>query len=153
MLLNQTIEYGFRAAACLAIHFADGPVSSAQLSERTSIPIGYLSKIMRRLVVSGIVNAQRGHGGGFHLARPPSEIRFMEILEALDFVVEQKRCAFGFGQCDHTSPCPLHNSWGELRAQFLNWACTQTLGDLTDGNCAPSFSMSAAQMPVETCRT
>ena len=52
MILSQTIEYGFRAAACLAISGTDGPLSATALASRTGIPVGYLSKVMRRLVGS-----------------------------------------------------------------------------------------------------
>lgn len=136
MILNQTIEYGFRASACLAIHYQDGPVPSALLSERTGIPAGYLSKVMRRLVVAGLVRSQRGHGGGFHLAREPDTIRFLEILEALDFNLEEQRCAFGLDRCNSEAPCPLHESWTVLRRQFADWAQSQTLGAVAGGTCS-----------------
>jgi Rrf2 family protein len=145
MILNQTVEYGFRAMACLAIHHGEGPVRSKELAERTSIPSGYLSKVMRRMVIAQLVHSQRGHGGGFTLAREPAEIRFIDLLEALDFELDQTRCAFGIGSCDAANPCPLHDSWAELRSDFKSWARNHTLAQLADGSCEASFDASAHQ--------
>ena len=136
MILSQTIEYGFRAVTSFAISGTDGPLSATALASRTGIPVGYLSKVMRRLVVAELVRSQRGHGGGFTLARAPETIQFIDVLDALDFSVEQKRCAFGFGQCDASDPCPLHDSWASLRSSFLEWACSHTLADFAGADCS-----------------
>jgi Rrf2 family iron-sulfur cluster assembly transcriptional regulator len=133
MILNQTAEYAFRAMACLAICHEDGPMRASDLSEKTNIPSFYLSKVMRRLVVAGLVDSQRGRGGGFVLTRPPSGIRFADILDAVDYSAEQGRCAFGFGQCNDRAPCPLHASWSELQQGFNQWASTHTLAGAADG--------------------
>jgi len=138
MLLNQTAEYAFRAMSCLAIHHNDGPVRSKVLSARANVPPFYLSKVMRRLVVAGLVNSQRGHGGGFQLAHPPDKISFLEILDAVDYQAEQGRCAFGLGSCNLSSPCPMHDAWTALQGNFLSWARNNNLGDLAGGTCSAS---------------
>ena len=133
MLLNQTAEYAFRAMACLAIHHGEGPVIVADLAERTGIPASYLSKIMRRLVVAGLVDSKRGQHGGFRLLRAPGEIDFTEVLAAVDVDLDVNRCAFGLGSCDTANLCPLHASWVALRQDFQTWAMGHTLGDLAAG--------------------
>ncbi|HFE47090.1 MAG TPA: transcriptional regulator, partial [Nannocystis exedens] len=85
MILNQTAEYAFRAMACLASSLGT-PLRARDLSTQSNIPPFYLSKVMRRLVVAGLVDSQRGHGGGFRLAKPPGAIRFFDILEAMDYL-------------------------------------------------------------------
>ena len=105
------------------------------LSESTRIPLHYLSKILRRLVVAGLLDSQKGQGGGFSLARPPEEIRFEDILLAVDAYPEQGRCAFGWGNCSEVEPCPLHGSWSRLSDAVHQWASTTTLA--TAGNNPP----------------
>src|SRR5512141_3071848 len=122
MNLTQTAEYALRAMAYLATLDEGGSVTSADLCVATGIPSAYVSKIMRRLVLAELVAARKGHGGGFALARRPDEIRFLDVLTAVDYPMETDRCAFGWGRCNPTSPCPLHASWSELTELFLGWA-------------------------------
>ncbi len=145
MLIPQTAEYAFRAMSCLASRYTDGPIRSRDLSEQSNIPPFYLSKVMRRLVVAGLVTSQRGHGGGFRLAKPPEQIRFLDILEAVDYQTELGRCAFGVGRCNPDNPCPLHDSWSAMQASFLHWASTNRLDRLAD----KSFQLPLAHERLE----
>lgn len=130
MLLNQTSEYALRAMALLATTDG-GPMRSEQLSEQAGIPIHYVSKVMRRLVVAGLVSSKRGRGGGFQLARPAASIRLLDVLEATDVVLQGGRCAFGTGDCDISAPCALHPVWTKLKDDLLKWATLNTLDDLS----------------------
>jgi Rrf2 family transcriptional regulator, iron-sulfur cluster assembly transcription factor len=128
-VLSQTAEYALRAAAWLAAESPDAPVRTRDLSRGTGIPEPYLAKILRRLVLAGILESRKGQGGGFALARPPERIRFDEVLEAVDAAPRVDRCAFGWGACDAKHPCPLHDSWGPISKAFSEWAAKTTLGD------------------------
>ena len=127
--LTQTAEYALRAMAWLATESPDSPVRARDLSEGSGIPSHYLSKVLRRLVMAGLLTSQKGLGGGFSLSRPPSEIFFAEILKAIDAYPPRDRCAFGWGACDALHPCPLHESWSRLGEFFGEWATTTTLQD------------------------
>jgi Rrf2 family protein len=125
--LPQTAEYALRATAWLAARAEPSPVRAKELSEGTGIPLHYLSKILRRLVLADLLLSQKGHHGGFVLARPPGEISFREILTAVNGFPTPRRCSFGWGSCDKTKPCPLHEPWSEMADQFSEWASTTTL--------------------------
>jgi Rrf2 family iron-sulfur cluster assembly transcriptional regulator len=136
MLLSQTAEYALRAMAALASEQRETPARAQDLSGSTGIPPHYHSKVLRRLVLAGLLDSQKGQGGGFSLSRPPEEIRFEEILIAVDAYPEQGRCAFGWGQCQEVQPCPLHHSWIRLSDAIHHWASTTTLGSVS--NAPPS---------------
>lgn len=129
VLLNQTAEYALRLAASMAGIETGCSITAARLSERTGIPLQYLSKVMRRLVVAKLVTSRRGQGGGFVLARPPAEISLMQVLAATDFRVDPDRCAFGMSCCDSQHPCPLHPVWSPLKDALQEWADGHTLAD------------------------
>lgn len=131
-MLPKTTEYALRAMAWLATQPPGTGSTSAQLAEHTSIPRHYVSKLMRRLVVAKLVVSQRGHGGGFLLARPADEIRFIEILNAFDFPTLEG-CLFGWAQCHHESPCPLHAVWVDMRTTFTLWAEGTRLSQVASG--------------------
>ena len=130
MRLPQTAEYAVRGMAYMATLDNETAIRAKDLSEATSIPVYYLSKIMRRLVVSGLVESQKGHGGGFKLNRLPHEINFLDILSSVDYVAVADRCVFGWGACNTERPCPLHPVWSTLNEVFFEWAKTTTLADV-----------------------
>jgi Rrf2 family protein len=137
MLVSQTAEYAFRAMAFIA-SLPDGVAGRARdISAGTGIPAPYAAKILRRMVEHGLLLGQKGHGGGFRLARPRDQIRFLDILEASDEPVDQDRCSFGWGQCGAARPCALHHSMIELRQAVLQWASKTTLASLKTAGFSP----------------
>lgn len=130
MLLTQTAEYALRAMAALASMPHDGPVPAKELSQITEIPSQYLSKVLRRLVLAELLVSRKGHGGGFTLAREPCEIRFMDVLRAVDAYPTHSLCAFGWGACNDKAPCPLHDAWQGMSEPFRDWAASTTLADV-----------------------
>lgn len=132
MHLPQTAEYALRAMACITLKKDGKPVSSKVLARATGIPNHYLSKIMRKMVEADLVISQKGHGGGFKLARKPEEISFKEILATVDYNIEPDSCVFGWGQCNSLDPCPLHETWSQLKDSFQWWAENMSLQEVID---------------------
>lgn len=130
MHLTQTAEYALRAMTWLARQPTGAALRSQALAEATGIPQHYVSKLLRKLVVAGLLESQKGHGGGFALARPPAEVRFIDILRAVDYEPAPDRCAFGWGACNPLDPCPLHGPWSRLSEAFFAWADRTTLADV-----------------------
>jgi Rrf2 family protein len=130
MLLPQTVEYALRAMAYLATQPEGTAVRARDLAAHTGVPAHYLSKILRRLVITGLLTSQKGHGGGFQLAYPAGEITVGEVLSGADYSPNENRCAFGWGQCDPERPCPLHPVWSRLNGAFAAWSEETTLDDV-----------------------
>ena len=130
MRLTQTAEYALRAMAYLA-NLPDGQAIRARdLAVPTAIPPHYLSKLMRHLVVAGLVHSQKGHHGGFMLAHPKEKITLEAVLAAANVSLVADECAFGWKRCNNGHPCPLHNAWKQLRGACIQWAQNTTLADL-----------------------
>ena len=129
MYLSRPAEYALRAMTYLARLESAERVRASDLGKAVDVPAPFLSKIMRRLTAVGILDAKKGHHGGFILATPPEEVRFIDILRAVDFEPTADHCLFGLGNCDADNPCPLHPEWSILKGQIENWARSHTLGD------------------------
>jgi len=129
MYLSRPAEYALRAMTYIAGLEPTERVLNRDLSKAINVPAPFLSKIMRRLTAVGILDAKKGHHGGFILAKPPEEVRFIDILRAVDFEPTVDHCLFGLGNCDAQNPCPLHSEWGMLKGQIEQWARSHTLGD------------------------
>jgi Rrf2 family protein len=129
MDLPQTTEYALRALSHIATLEGDASASAESIARATNVPPHYLSKVLRRLVSAGLLDARKGPGGGFSLAKPAQRIRLIEVLEATDSTPHES-CAFGWGKCDGRNPCPLHGTWSELKEAIHSWASKTTLADV-----------------------
>ena len=126
-MFSQTAIYALRAMAVLKDLHPGERLPAKDLAERTRVPAHYMSKIMRRLVVAGLVEGRKGWGGGFRLSRSPSRITFAQVLAAVGSAVEGGVCAFGWERCDGENPCPLHGAWSRLQDCVRDWAERRTL--------------------------
>lgn len=105
MVITQTTEYGLRAVVYLAS--AGESATSSTISEATGAPLGYLPKILGTLCKAGILDSQRGVGGGFVLARDPRDLTVLEVVQALEPRPHKiERCPLS--RPDHLNLCPLH---------------------------------------------
>lgn len=105
-MLSQTVEYALRAMTFLAATGPGEALNSETIAERTKVPKGYLSKILRDLVVASLVDSQRGPHGGFTLSRPPGKITILDVVNAVDPIKRIKKCPLG--NPAHLHLCPLH---------------------------------------------
>lgn len=87
MKLSTKGRYAMVALADLATVRADQMTSLAAISKRQDISLPYLEQLFVKLRRAGLVESVRGPGGGYRLARDPSEIRVSEVLEAVDETV------------------------------------------------------------------
>ncbi len=128
--LSQTAEYALRALSQLAAQRPARALTAQELARLTLVPASYLSKILRKLVAAGLLDSQKGHGGGFVLSRPAVTVRLSDVLDAVDEMPSEERCAFGWGDCDAAHPCPLHPAWSRLNNALREWATSTTLQDV-----------------------
>ena len=82
MQLKASTDYGMRAILYLAAQ--DTTCSSKDIAEDMSIPRDYLIQLAQLLRNAGIIEARPGKHGGYRLAKEPSEINVLEIINALD---------------------------------------------------------------------
>ena len=68
----------------LALQAGRGPVLVDTVAERQALPPKFLRVLLGSLKSAGLVKVQRGPSGGCELARHPSHITALEVLEALE---------------------------------------------------------------------
>lgn len=81
MLFKASTDYGLRAVLYLASK--GSTCSSRDIAREMGIPRDYLIQIAQLLRNSGIIAARPGKNGGYRLAKDPSEITLLEIIESL----------------------------------------------------------------------
>ena len=134
MKVSTRGDYASRALLSLALHM-DGvtptPTSVRDIAERTGLPQPYLEQILLALKGAGLVRSKRGVGGGYVLARPPSEITLGEVVSAVDGPI----AAGDFGRphedgaCDHEGQCVLLTVWSDVGDHMRRHLDGYTLAD------------------------
>src|SRR5690242_10785004 len=100
-------DYAARALLSLALHGSEQPTSVKEIAERTGLPQPYLEQILLAVKGAGLVRSKRGVGGGYVLARPPSDITLADILAAVDGPLTNP-----MGKHDHCEGrCILQEVW------------------------------------------
>ena len=107
-------DYACRALLSLTLH-ADttGPTSVRDIAERTGLPQPYLEQILLAWKGAGLVRSKRGVGGGYVLARDPSDIKLSEVISAVDgpITVGDFGQPHQDGSCNHEGQCVLLAIW------------------------------------------
>jgi Rrf2 family transcriptional regulator, nitric oxide-sensitive transcriptional repressor len=126
-MIAQTTEYALRAMAYLASH-TDEPRTAKQIVAATELPSGYVVRVMQLLRDAGLVQAQRGPGGGFVLARSTDRINLLDIVSAVEPIRRIEKCPLG--KPAHLQLCPLHRRLDNALAGVEQAFADTTLADL-----------------------
>jgi len=77
-------RYGLQLMVELALQAGHGPVLVDAIAGRRARPPKVLRGLLGSLRADGLIRVQRGPSGGCELARHPSHISALEVLEALE---------------------------------------------------------------------
>ena len=123
MKITAKLDYTCRILCELAREYSKGsPVRIEQLSKAEGVPANFLAQILGELRNGKLVISRRGTQGGFLLARPPVEITFLEIIEA----VEGGLLEFN-GNTGGRSSRRIKQIWDEVREAAAEKARSYTL--------------------------
>jgi len=139
MRLSKRGEYGLRAMIMLAgtpDHDASLPVVQIkEISQREQISAKFLEQILLTLKNAGLLHSKMGVGGGYYLAKPPSEISLGQIFRTLDGPVAPIKCVSQMSYepcgCPDEQTCGLRMVMGDVRNAIANILDNTSLADIT----------------------
>jgi Rrf2 family protein len=137
--LTVSVEYGIHCLLWL-VGSEETPLSSRELAEIQGISPSFLAKIFPKLEKAGIVRATEGVRGGYVLAKPPKDISFLEIVDAIegkkplfDCQEVRERCPL-FGKEPPTwatkGTCAIHAVMLRAEKSMRDALESQSLGDV-----------------------
>ena len=114
--LSTKGRYGTRFMLNLARRYKNGDITASlkTISEEEEISAQYLDSVIVPLKNNKIIKITRGARRGYALARPPSEIQLIEIIEALEGPVSLVSCVDDNEYCHRVSICTTYEIWKEL---------------------------------------
>src|ERR1051325_2703525 len=101
--------YGQTAANAIAImsYLAVNPsrrAGSREIAAARGISRALTAKLLTQLASARFVTGQPGPGGGYKLAKAPSEISLFDIASIFEQTTPPSVCPFGHGWCGHGAP-------------------------------------------------
>ncbi len=132
VIFSKTCELGLQAVLFLSIKKEKRIFTASEVSKELKVPKEYVSKVMQILTDSGIIGSKKGKNGGFYLAKSPSNIKLIDIVEAIDGFEIFNNCVLGFPGCSNENPCPVHDKWGKLRDEAYKMLSSETLEQLKE---------------------
>jgi FeS assembly SUF system regulator len=94
-----------------------------ELAVETRLPLPTVSKLLKQLMLGGLLVSQRGVNGGYSLARKPQDISVAEIIAALEGPIALTECSTEVsGLCDLEPCCAIKKN-----QQIINQAVRSVL--------------------------
>jgi Rrf2 family transcriptional regulator, iron-sulfur cluster assembly transcription factor len=139
MKLSTKGRYAMVALCDMALQPAGGLVNLAEIAKRQDISLPYLEQLFVKLRRAELVDSVRGPGGGYKLARSPSDIRVVEILEAVDETMSALHKGAGAegGQSGSKAQSLTNRLWEGLSAHVYVFLHQTRLSDVVKNQLAP----------------
>lgn len=151
MKLSTKGRYAMVALTDLAMASEGTLLSLAEISKRQDISLPYLEQLFVKLRRAGLVESVRGPGGGYRLARAPSEIRVADVLGAVDETVSAMHTGAGAsgGVSGSRAQSMTNRLWEGLSAHVYVFLHQTRLSDIVENELAPCPAVPALFQVVD----
>jgi Rrf2 family protein len=132
LTLSRRGDYVVRAALFLAGNWDEqGSYSKIrEVADAMQLPRSYTPQLLGVLAKAGIAEAKAGRSGGYRLARDPSKIAVLEVIEAAEGDLVSRRCPMRGGPCHWEDVCPLHPTWVKASEAIRSTLAATTLAEV-----------------------
>lgn len=150
MKLTTKGRYAVTAMMDLALQAnraGDTRVALTDIASRQDISLSYLEQLFASLRKAGLVNAVRGPGGGYAIAKQAEKISVAEILSAVDENLDLT-CGSGAACGGDHDPCLTHGLWSNLSDELYRFLDQKKLSQIINHQ-NPSPSQNFSGIPIE----
>lgn len=124
-MISKKAKYAIKALKVLAENFGNGPLLIASISTMENIPKKFLESILLDLRNHGMLQSQKGKGGGYSLRIEPSRINLAQVIRVIDGPIAPTPCvSLNFyvrcDDCTDEETCPIRTIM--LRVRDANLA-------------------------------
>jgi len=128
--VSTKARYAIRALVDLAELQGEGPKAVRDISARQDISNLYLVRLLGRLKKAGLVRSVRGARGGYELAKSPSDIPVIEILQVMEGSTASVDCVDNALLCSRSGTCSARKLWMKIKGATDEILSNTTLADL-----------------------
>ena len=128
--ISRKIDYALRALIYLASREGGKIAPLQEIAGDLGLPREFLAKILKGLTARGLIRSVRGTHGGYLLARPSSQVSFLDAIEAVGGPVQINVCLDHKDRCDVSSSCSMYHVWKAGQDRMLEVYRRTTLAEL-----------------------
>ncbi len=129
-MITKTGIYAIRAVVTLAELSPGEYAGAVAIAKKIGAPKNYLGKLLQLLSHEGLVESQKGLGGGFRLARNAETISLYDVVDPIEHIGKRVGCILGRETCSDDNPCVLHSKWKVVRDQYIELLQETFISDL-----------------------
>ena len=156
MKMSTKGRYAVMAMIDIATHSDGEPVSLAEIAERQDISQEYLEQLFGKLRRHELVESTRGPGGGYTLARSPTEITVADIILSVDEPIDATQCGGKENCLGEGARCMTHDLWASLNVRMVEFLDSVSLQKLVEDQLAkglqvedkPTLKRAISSMPT-----
>ncbi|MEZ0542207.1 RrF2 family transcriptional regulator [Fibrella arboris] len=136
-MISKKAKYAIKALKALTELYGEGPVLISQLAARESIPQKFLEAILLELRNQGMLQSQKGKGGGYSLRVDPERITLAQVIRIIDGPIAPTPCvSLNFyvrcDDCEDEETCTIRPIMLQVRDANLAVYETTTMQMLVD---------------------
>ena len=139
MKISTRGRYSLRMMIDLAQHYNEGFIALKDISARQNISKKYLEQIVPFLNRENLLHTNKGHMGGYRLAKEPSKITVREILESAEGSLTPVSCMDDTpNRCANCNDCltlPIYEGLYHVILEYLNGITLQDVIDRQPDSC------------------
>lgn len=139
MRITQEADYALRIV--LYLTKIGDRADTGTIASSTAVSPRFATKILRKLMLAGIVRSYKGVTGGYALAKPPAEVTLLDVITVIDGDICINRCIGPDGVCTRLDAsgektCSVHevladvNDYIVKKLSGVNFANIHSLCDL-----------------------
>ncbi len=91
-MISKKAKYAIKALKVLTEEYGKGPILISFISAKESIPKKFLEAILLELRNHGILQSQKGKGGGYLLRVDPARVNLAQVLRVIDGPIAPTPC-------------------------------------------------------------
>ena len=129
MKISRKADYALRAVLYISKQPTDIRNSINTIAEAESVPRDFLAKILKELTRAEILKSYQGVHGGYQMAKSPSQVSVLDVIESMDGQLGINLCVRGEDGCDceKSGRCSMFTFWDKLQKQLKTILKSETM--------------------------
>lgn len=142
-MLSKACQYAVKASIYIAQQsLKDRKVNIGEIATAIEAPEAFTAKILQQLTKPGLLSSQRGKLGGFFFPKEKlNEVFIYDIIVLIDGDSLFTECGLGLKECSEINPCPVHDTFKEIRAGIWKMGQKYSLLRLAEGTQSGLFRL------------
>ena len=134
-MITREADYAIRVMMLLAKRerLGTGGASSLEIAGEMDIPYRFLRKLVKRMVVGGMLRSRRGKGGGLTLGREAAAISLFDVLQIMSPEgTRLSQCETNGEACRRAGTCRMHRTIHRIQTSVDHQLREATIASLVN---------------------